>query len=256
MVWQPIPPPAIWPGRSRVERLCGQPEQKFDGRETTAISRGRAQSHRSMKCIARGHVFGGSAMCRAIRPPPWRSCRDPVRQTAGRAARPRVDFADHDGPRGQAVERVAQMQFQKAALFLDHQNGRQALARIRARTAASSGKVMPNFATRMPSSFRSFVADAQIAQRLRQIVIGFSGARDSKPGVAIRAAAPCQRFSRFSRANSIAACNRRAVHFVLQRQRDRRNQPRVDVSSDNSPEANRAADPDRRSPFRRHRRCR
>src|SRR5258708_37896109 len=31
MVWQPIPPPAIWPSNSKVERLCGQPEQKAAG---------------------------------------------------------------------------------------------------------------------------------------------------------------------------------------------------------------------------------
>jgi hypothetical protein len=28
MVWQPMPPPAIWPSSSRVERLWGQPAQK------------------------------------------------------------------------------------------------------------------------------------------------------------------------------------------------------------------------------------
>ena len=29
MPWQPVPPPAACPGKSNVERLCGQPEQKF-----------------------------------------------------------------------------------------------------------------------------------------------------------------------------------------------------------------------------------
>src|SRR5580693_6742560 len=32
MVWQPIPPPAIWPSRRRVERLWGQPLQNAAGR--------------------------------------------------------------------------------------------------------------------------------------------------------------------------------------------------------------------------------
>ena len=37
MVWQPMPPPATWPSSSMVDRLCGQPEQKFG--DLTAVGK-------------------------------------------------------------------------------------------------------------------------------------------------------------------------------------------------------------------------
>ena len=41
IVWQPIPPPAACPSSSMVDRLCGQPEQKF-GARTLNSSFGRS----------------------------------------------------------------------------------------------------------------------------------------------------------------------------------------------------------------------
>ena len=55
---------------------------------------------------------------------------------------------------------------------------------------------MPNFAMRIPSASRSSSPDAEVAQRLHQVVIGFAGAGDAEPRAVARADA--MRFTRLS----------------------------------------------------------
>jgi hypothetical protein len=40
MTWQPMPPPPIDPSGIAVERLCGQPEQKYAARLVESIGSG------------------------------------------------------------------------------------------------------------------------------------------------------------------------------------------------------------------------
>ena len=119
--------------------------------------------------------------------------------------------------------------------------------------SGSSGKVMPNFATRMPSAparrhpGQDRAAPASDRNRICR--------RWQCPAKRL-SLAPMPRLSRFKRANSMRGLQAPHVHLVFQRERDRRDQPRVDVSSDNLPEAESRADPDRPSPCRRRRRHR
>ena len=152
MPWQPMPPPATWPSSSSVERLCGQPEQKFGARLTDLLATRAAISairSAALRCDSRcGRIsswpatFDDRAPDRA-RPSP-----------AAAAARPRlacrrsaVAAGRCTAPRGAAAR--------GSCVFLRRPGWSRARRRIRAAKRGSSGKVMPNLAMRMPSASRS-----------------------------------------------------------------------------------------------------
>ena len=212
----------------------------------------RPRGHVFDEMHSRSDLFRRSACRRAARPAPSRSCRGPVRPHAGNSGAPSAsDFPEHDGTRRHPIQRVAQMQFQEAALFLDHQDGFQALREFASELAVERerhSELRHANAELVQFAF----ADAQIAQSLHQVVIRFARAGDPEPR-------PCQR-----RASDSAIQPRKLdgglqsprIHFMFERQRDRRHQPRRLHSSDNPPATGSRAGPDPPSPFRRRRRYR
>ena len=57
MAWQPMPPPAIEPSGTTVERLCGQPQQKYAVR---AIASGAARRRTASSVAIRTRIDSGS----------------------------------------------------------------------------------------------------------------------------------------------------------------------------------------------------
>ena len=116
------------------------------------------------------------------------------------------------------------MQFQEATLFLDHQNRFEPLGEF-ARELAVERERHPELRDRecpaRPARLRRSPDRAAPASGRNTICRRWR----CRAMLLCRAAPPVQPFSR---ANSIAACSRRDVDFVFQRQCDRRDQPRVD----------------------------
>ena len=199
-----MPPPATWPSSSSVERLCGQPEQKF----------GMRGCHRCDGACRFPRISSSRADARHVRgraQQPGQHARDRLRiELAGgrkqRLARPRRACRSRSAAAaGCRALRATATRGNCASLrppgWFPGPRANSATKR------GSSGNVMPNLAMRMPSASRSSRRMPQIAQRLHQVVIGFARAWRC-PAARRRARRSCD--SRGStRANSRAASRRR-----------------------------------------------
>ena len=95
MAWQPMPPPATAPSGTIVDRLCGQPEQKY-GVRLTGSSASRVGSRRAGASAISGWAAStrrsGSANAPAVSSPATgtsgRPCASADPNTAGASARP------------------------------------------------------------------------------------------------------------------------------------------------------------------------
>ncbi len=72
------------------------------------------------------------------------------------------------------------MQFQETALFLDHQNRRQALRKFASEPAVERER-HTEFRDANSEPVQLVVTQTKIAQSLREIIIGFPGAGDPEP---------------------------------------------------------------------------
>ncbi len=208
MVWQPMPPPAIWPSSSSVERLCGQPEQKAAGREPIDFGA--------------DITVPGVATCRAARLQHFaQDLGDLVGIELAVGGKVRL-AQDRRMPR-QIIEDLAKLHLEEAALFFHHQHGFQAAREI-LHELGLEREGHSHF------SDADTVVHAQVAQRLHQVVIRFAGAEDAN--ARLGAVMPVHAVQSRELARGFQTP---VVDLVLQRQRDRRNQPRDRCTSDNLP---------------------
>ena len=156
--------------------------------------------------------------------PRVQSCRDPVRRWPEATAVPSASVLPITiGRRGRrrgsraAAARGSCASLRPPGLSPDPR-------RIRAANRGSSGKVMPTSRCECRAA-RDQRADSEIAQRLHQVVVGLAGT--AMPSHAF-SRAPLHAVQRGSSARIRAPPPGGAVHFVLQRQRDTGNQPRID----------------------------
>src|SRR5579862_4850723 len=82
-----------------------------------------------------------------------------------------VFFADNHRPAVSVVELVAQLKFQKAALLFDDENGFHALGEL-GNERRLEWKRHAEFRDANAQVIQVFTADAEIAQRLHQVVVG------------------------------------------------------------------------------------
>ena len=203
-----------------------------------ARGRGRDLARASRDVVDEMHasrdVFGGSA-CRKQAADHFRDLvgiEFARGRKQGRAAG--VDLTDDRRPCGHRIQRVAQMQLEEAALFFDHQDGFKTLREFaRERGVEREGHAELRDANAELAEL--IFANAQIAQGLREIVIRFSGAREAQPRpdrTGLRPHPDILRPVPVIQPIQARELDRRLqaprVDFVLERERHRRHQPRVD----------------------------
>ncbi len=203
IAWQPMPPPASWPGSTMVERLCGQPEQKPGERAGAgSISRPAISATRaSLAETLSGSPRPSSTRARACAMSSGSS--SPVTGNSGAPAAsnlPRI--------RGrQAASYSSSRSCSSRKLRFSSTTSSVSSPPANSRTnSGSSGNVTANFATRMPSLARSASRRPRSRNACCKSWYGFPAA--AIPSQAFSRAPP-QRFRRFSRRYARTASSRR-----------------------------------------------
>ena len=146
---------------SSVERLCGQPEQKAAGARADRLRRLRRHGRSALASTLVASAFSTSHRTLAI----LSGSSSPDRRESAICRGPPDAPADRRESR-EAASRGSCASLRPPGSF-------RARRRNRLTNSGSSGKGIPTFPMRTPSR------DAQIAQRLHQVVIGFPGAEDA-----------------------------------------------------------------------------
>ena len=180
MPWQPMPAAAIEPSGTTVERLCGQPEQKYGGRASvSAAGRSRSASSSATRAViggelqlalqAAGHDLGDAVG---------------VELAVGRHQRTALLVAlAHDARvLGVVVEHVAQEQLDERALLLDDQDLLEAPREL-AHDARLHREEHADLQDADAVARERGVVEAELAQRLAQVVVRLAGGDDAEPGV-------------------------------------------------------------------------
>src|ERR1700722_2007851 len=126
--------------------------------------------------------------------------------------------------RSARIESVAKMQFEEAAFLFDDENGIEAIREI-AREFLIERESHPELRDSDAEVFQIALADTEIAERLREIVIGFTGTCEAEPGSVFPAAPAIQFIQSCELEDGLQASH---VDFIFEPERDRRNQSRVD----------------------------
>ena len=191
MVWQPIPPPAICPSSSIVERLCGQPEQKAAAREGSSSRVAglplptvkRREELRFKTSVRTSAMRSGSS--------------SPV---GGKCDLPKIR-----GALAVAVENLSQLQLEEAPFFFHDQNRVEPFGEV-AHELRLEGKRHRDLAD------AHLIGHLEIAQCLLQIVVGFTRAENADLAIALPAIDAIQ-------TSEVARCFEAAnIGFVLERQ--------------------------------------
>src|SRR5580704_4412445 len=83
--------------------------------------------------------------------------------------------------RGAGIESVAQMQFEKTALFFDDQDGIEARGKLAGEFLIERER-HAELGDANAELFQFTLAESEIAQGLSEVVVGFPGAGETEPG--------------------------------------------------------------------------
>ena len=197
IVWHPMPPPATWPSSNMVERLCGQPEQKFGKRiapptfgNPVGVMRAnlapasiRSPSRPAMNSAT---ISGFSSPCPGTKGAPAASA-----------------FPTISGLSVNAYKISLNCVSTKLRFSSTTSNVRNPRAKSRA-NSGSSGNGMATLPSRIPIRFKSDSAMPKSRKACRT-------SSQALPVAAIpnhASFAPCHRFTRLTRANARAASRR------------------------------------------------
>jgi hypothetical protein len=183
MKWQPMPASAFDPSGTRVEVLCGQPEQKYGVRV--------APAHRDHP-VVRGQQRGGPFRqlhlgSKRVEPPGDDGQQQGGRQFAGPRHQPfarLVALADHHARlvAGPVVEILFELAFDDAALFLDDEDlflFPDEIQRVAARQRPHHADLVDVDAKLAALG----LAKTEQAQRLHQVEMALAGGNDAEAGI-------------------------------------------------------------------------
>ena len=214
-MWQPMPTPTLASvgrvGRAvvRAARAEERRAQRRAGQRAAgacSVERARGGPRPSRSATLRG---SGARRARAI----TSASSSP---SAGSSGRPSlVALADDARALGEAVERVAERGLEERAASPRRRGSRRGRAANSRTMLALERPEHPELEEADAAAAQRRVVEAEVAQRLAQLVVGLAGGDDAQPGVARRArhaVEPVQR-GRTARASSQARAVQRALHL-------------------------------------------
>ena len=187
IVWQPMPAPTSVPsGRLRRSCCAGSPSRRTAcagaigssaGRPWISASLREARLHRVDPHAARGQPAGDRA-------------GDQVGVEVELARQQRlaalVALAEHARRVRHAVERLLERASRGTGPSPRRRGSRRGRARTRARSPARAARSCRASGSRMPARSSAASVEAELAQRLQQVVVGLAGGDDAEPGVGRR----------------------------------------------------------------------